>query len=60
MKLLDRRNRLINGTEYRRWYIDIPARYIEQVGWKKGQRLRAKVVKDTLVFSLDDEEITDK
>ena len=59
MKLLNRRNRLVDDIEYRRWYIDIPARYIEEVGWKRGQRLRAHVVNDTLVFSPDDGEITD-
>ena len=55
MKLLERRNRIVNNVEYRRWYIDIPAKYIEEIGWEKGQRLRAKVTDNTLVFSLDDQ-----
>ena len=55
MKLLERRNRIVNNVEYRRWYIDIPAKYIEEIGWEKGQRLRAKVTDNTPVFSLDDQ-----
>lgn len=34
-----------------------PSGYIQKVGWKKCQRLRAEVVKNTLVIRLDEEYI---
>ena len=55
IKLLERRNRIVDNIEYRRWSIGIPAKYIEEIGWKKGQRLRTKVTYNTLVFGLDDQ-----
>ena len=51
MKLRSRLNRRVGDRVYRKWYLDIPVAAVEQLGWSRGQELRARVDGDRLVIA---------
>ncbi len=50
MKLLSQISRKYGDTKYTKFWIVIPQKIMEQLGWKKGQELKAKAENDKLII----------
>jgi len=51
MKLLSQISRKYGDAEYKKFWIIIPRKIIEELGWKTGQELKANIKKGKLVIS---------
>jgi bifunctional DNA-binding transcriptional regulator/antitoxin component of YhaV-PrlF toxin-antitoxin module len=50
MRLLSQKSREYNGKEYRKFWVVIPKKIIERIGWKSGQNLKTEIIGDRLVI----------
>ena len=53
MRLLSHKSREYKGKEYEKYWIVIPNKLVEKLGWKRGQDLEAEVKEDKLVIEKD-------
>ncbi len=53
MRLLSQISREYNGKKYEKFWVVIPNKLIEKLGWKKGQELEAEVKGDKLIIEED-------
>ena len=53
MKLQSHISREYKGTKYEKFWIVIPNKVIEKLGWKAGQELEGEVKGDKLVIEKD-------
>ena len=49
MRLLSTKSREYKGKEYRKYFIILPSKLLEKLGWKTGQELKAEEKKGRLV-----------
>ena len=54
MRLQSQISREYKGKEYKKFWIVIPSKLIEKLGWKTGQELEGEVKGDKLVIEKDD------
>jgi len=50
MKLQKQLSRKVGDTEYVKWVLVIPPNIIEELKWKEGQELEAKIKENKLVI----------
>ena len=50
MKLQNKINRIVNGVEYRRWYVYLPKEEVDELNWKEGVELDTKISGNKLVL----------
>lgn len=50
MKLQKRANRKVGTKEYVKWYVNIPADLIKEMGWKEGQEIIPIIKNQNLVL----------
>jgi len=53
MRLLSQVSREYQGTEYTKFWVVLPSKVVEKLGWKKGQELEAEVKGNKLVIEKD-------
>lgn len=53
MRLLNQISREYKGKEYKKFWVVIPNKIIEKLGWKTGQELEAEVKGNKLVIEKD-------
>ncbi len=53
MKLLSHVSRKYNDKEYEKYWIIVPSRIVEKLGWKKGEKLEAEIKGDKLIIERD-------
>lgn len=53
MRLLSQKHSEYKGKEYKKFWIIIPQKIIEKLGWKEGQDLEADVKGEKLVIEKD-------
>ena len=53
MKLLSQISREYKGTEYKKFWVVISNKLIENLGWKTGDELEAEVKGDKLIIEKD-------
>lgn len=53
MRLLSTKSREYKGKEYRKYFIILPNKLIEKLGWKTGQDLEAETKNDKLMIEKD-------
>ncbi len=53
MRLLSQEHSEYKGKKYRKFWIVIPQKYIEKLGWKTGQDLEAETKKGKLIIEKD-------
>ena len=53
MRLLSQTSREYKGTKYEKFWIVVPSKLVEKLGWKRGQDLEAEVKGDKLVIEKD-------
>lgn len=53
MRLLSQISREYKDQKYEKFWIVIPSKLIDKLGWKKGQDLEAEVKGDKLVIEKD-------
>lgn len=53
MKLLSQVSRQYKDTEYRKYWVIVPSKLIEKLGWETGQELEAEVKDGKLVIEKD-------
>lgn len=53
MRLLSQTSREYKGKEYKKFWIVLPNKLIEELGWKTGEELGADIKKDKLVIERD-------
>jgi bifunctional DNA-binding transcriptional regulator/antitoxin component of YhaV-PrlF toxin-antitoxin module len=53
MRLLSHNSREYKGKKYRKYWIIIPNKVIERLGWKSGEDLEAEVKHGKLVIEKD-------
>jgi len=53
MKLQSQSSRKYKGKEYRKFWIVLPNKIIEKLGWKTGAELEAETEDNHLVVKLD-------
>ncbi|MBI2546506.1 AbrB/MazE/SpoVT family DNA-binding domain-containing protein [Candidatus Woesearchaeota archaeon] len=54
MKLQSQTSRVYKGKKYEKFWIVLPSKLIEKLGWKSGQELEAEVKGDKLIIEKDD------
>lgn len=54
MRLLSHNSREYKGKKYRKYWIIVPNKIIEKLGWKTGTDLEAEIKKGKLVIEKDD------
>lgn len=54
MKLQKRLNKKIKDKIYLKWYVDIPFKLIQEIGWQKGTNLKAIIKDGKLIISVND------
>ena len=50
MKLLSQISREYKGTKYEKFWIVLPSKIIEKIGWKRGQELKAENERGKLII----------
>ncbi len=53
MRLLSQKSREYEGKEYKKFWIIVPNKLIDRLGWKAGEELEAEVKEDKLVVKKD-------
>ena len=53
MRLLSQKSREYKGKEYTKFWIVIPNKLIQKLGWKTGQDLEAEVKDNKLIIEKD-------
>lgn len=53
MRLLSTKSREYKGKEYRKYFIILPNKLIEKLGWKTGQDLEAEEKDNKLIIEKD-------
>lgn len=53
MRLLSQISREYKDNKYEKFWIVVPSKLVEKLGWKKGQDLEAEVKGDKLVIEGD-------
>ena len=53
MRLQKQISREYQGTKYEKFWIVIPSKIIEKLGWKGGEELEAEVKGDKLIIEKD-------
>ncbi|MBI2549860.1 AbrB/MazE/SpoVT family DNA-binding domain-containing protein [Candidatus Woesearchaeota archaeon] len=53
MRLLSQKSREYKGKDYHKFWIVIPNKLIEKLGWKQGDELEAEEKNDKLVIEKD-------
>ena len=53
MRLLAQKHSEYKGKEYRKFWVIIPQKIIEKLGWKEGQDLEAEIKRDKLIIEKD-------
>ncbi len=53
MRLLSQKHSEYKGKEYKKFWVIIPQKIVEKLGWKEGQDLEAEVKKDKLIIEKD-------
>jgi len=53
MRLLSTKSREYKGKEYRKYFIILPAKLVEKLGWKTGQDLETKEKYGKLLIEKD-------
>lgn len=56
MRLQSQISREYKGNKYEKFWIVIPSKIIEKLGWKSGEDLEAEVKKDKLIVEKDQNE----
>ena len=54
MMLQSQISREYKGTKYEKFWVVIPSKLIEKLGWKTGQELEGEVKEDKLVIEKED------
>ena len=54
MKLLSQKHSEYKGKPYKKFWIIIPNKLIEKVGWKEGTKLNADLKKEKLIIQKED------
>lgn len=54
MKLQSHISRKYKNNSYRKFWVIIPKKLIEKLGWKTGQELKANIKKNKLVINKND------
>ena len=54
MKLLSQKHSEYKGKQYKKFWIIIPNRLIEKLGWKEGTELNADLKNEKLVIEKED------
>ena len=54
MRLQSQISREYKGTKYEKFWIVVPSKLIEKLGWKTGQELEGEVKGDKLIIEEDD------
>jgi len=53
MRLLSQISREYQGTKYEKFWVVLPSKVVDKLGWKKGQELEAEVKEDKLIIEKD-------
>lgn len=53
MRLLSQKSRTYKEKDYKKFWIVVPAKLIEKLGWKTGQDLKGEIKGDKLVVEKD-------
>ena len=53
MRLQSQISREYKGNKYEKFWVVLPSKLIEKLGWKTGQELEADIKKDKLVIERD-------
>lgn len=53
MRLQSQISREYKGTKYEKFWVVLPSKVVEKLGWKSGQDLEAEVKGDKLVIEKD-------
>lgn len=53
MRLQSQISREYKGTKYEKFWVVLPSKIVEKLGWKSGQDLEAEVKGDKLVIERD-------
>ena len=53
MRLLSQTSREYKGTKYQKFWVVIPNKLIEKLGWKTGEDLEAEIKGDKLIIEKD-------
>lgn len=53
MRLLGQKSREYKGKAYRKYWVVIPNKLIEKLGWKEGEDLEAEIKKGKLILKRD-------
>lgn len=54
MRLLSQTSREYKGTKYEKFWIVVPSKLVEKLGWKRGQDLEAEVKDKKLIIEEED------
>ena len=50
MRLLSQKSREYKGKEYKKFWVVIPQKIIEKLGWRAGYELKADIKNDKLII----------
>ncbi|MBI4439478.1 AbrB/MazE/SpoVT family DNA-binding domain-containing protein [Candidatus Woesearchaeota archaeon] len=50
MRLLSQTSREYKGKEYKKYWVVIPSKLVEKLGWKTGEELEGEIKDDKLVI----------
>ncbi len=53
MRLIGQKHSEYKGKDYHKFWVVIPNKLIEKLGWKAGEELEAEVKKDKLIIEKD-------
>ena len=53
MRLISQKHAQYEGKDYHKFWVVIPNKIIEKLGWKAGEELEAEVKKDKLIIEKD-------
>lgn len=53
MRLLSQKHSEYQGKKYEKFWVVIPSKIIQKLGWKRGQELEAEIKGDKLVIEKD-------
>ena len=53
MRLLSTKSREYKGKEYRKYFIILPAKLVEKLGWKTGEEFQAEEKDGKLIIEKD-------
>ena len=53
MRLLSQKSREYKDKEYRKYWVIIPNKLIEKLGWKQGEELEVEITDDKLIIEKD-------